>query len=136
VRGQGDRLVVLLGGVAEPRQAASVIAELFGGSVVAGPVAADLAGAPAPRGPRSRRTGPRRGGGRPAPVLAGELLAERALGGDGHARKQLVDDVYPRCCPRRPVETTPGSTVARPSRGPGRSSCPNTVATACAGSRT
>jgi DNA-binding PucR family transcriptional regulator len=27
-------------------------------------------------------------------VLAAELLAERALGGDGHARRQLVDDVY------------------------------------------
>ena len=30
----------------------------------------------------------------PRPVLAWELLAERALGGDGHARRQLVDDVY------------------------------------------
>ena len=27
-------------------------------------------------------------------MLAVELLAERALAGDGHARRQLVDDVY------------------------------------------
>ncbi|HRK44748.1 MAG TPA: helix-turn-helix domain-containing protein, partial [Nocardioides sp.] len=30
----------------------------------------------------------------PRPVLSTELLAERALGGDGHARRQLVDEVY------------------------------------------
>ena len=51
--------------------------------------------APAPPGPRSRRTAPRRGGRTPrARCSAWELLAERALGGDGHARRQLVDDVY------------------------------------------
>src|SRR4051812_16234138 len=43
---QGDRLVVLLGGVSDPLRAASAIAGLFGdGPVVAGPVAPDLAAA-------------------------------------------------------------------------------------------
>jgi hypothetical protein len=93
---QGDRLVVLLGGVAEPRQAASVIAELFGdGPVVAGPVAADLAGGAVSA--RAAVSAYRAAGGwpdAPRPVLAVDLLAERALAGDGHARRQLVDDVY------------------------------------------
>ncbi|HEX5088922.1 MAG TPA: helix-turn-helix domain-containing protein [Nocardioides sp.] len=93
---QGDRLVVLLGGVADPRQAAAVIADLFGdGPVVAGPVAADLATAAVSA--RAAVSAYRSAPGwpdAPRPVLAGELLAERALGGDGHARRQLVDDVY------------------------------------------
>jgi hypothetical protein len=93
---QGDRLVVLLGGVAEPRQAASVIAGLFGeGPVVAGPVAADLAGgAGSARAAVSAYRSAPGWPDAPRPVLAWELLAERALGGDGHARRQLVDDVY------------------------------------------
>src|SRR4051794_695571 len=93
---QGDRLVVLLGGAAEPRKAASCIAELFGeGHVVAGPVAADLAGAAVSA--RAAVSAYRSAPGwpdAPRPVLSVELLAERALGGDGHARRQLVDDVY------------------------------------------
>ena len=93
---QGDRLVVLLGGVVEPRQAASVIAELFGeGPVVAGPVAGDLAGgAGSARAAVSAYRSAPGWPDAPRPVLAWELLAERALGGDGHARRQLVDDVY------------------------------------------
>ncbi|MGB0101658.1 MAG: PucR family transcriptional regulator, partial [Nocardioides sp.] len=40
---QGDRLVVLLGGVTDPRSAAEAIASLFGeGPVIVGPAAADL----------------------------------------------------------------------------------------------
>jgi len=93
---QGERLVVLLGGVADPRKAASVIVDLFGtGPVVAGPVAADLAGAAASA--RAAVSAYRSAPGwpdAPRPVLSIELLAERALGGDGHARRQLVDDVY------------------------------------------
>jgi DNA-binding PucR family transcriptional regulator len=30
----------------------------------------------------------------PRPVLADELLPERVLGGDGHARRHLVEEVY------------------------------------------
>jgi hypothetical protein len=93
---QGDRLVVLLGGAAEPRRAAAMITELFGeGPVVAGPVAPDLAGGAASA--RAAVSAYRAAAGWPAaprPVLAVELLAERALAGDGHARRQLVDDVY------------------------------------------
>ena len=93
---QGERLVVLLGGVTEPRQAASVIADLFGdGPVVAGPVAPDLAGgAGSARAAVSAYRSAPGWPDAPRPVLAVELLAERALAGDGHARRQLVDDVY------------------------------------------
>ena len=87
---QGERLVVLLGGVSDPRTAASVIVDLFGdGPVVAGPVAADLGGA-AVSAFRASPGWPDA----PRPVLSVDLLAERALGGDGHARRTLVDDVY------------------------------------------
>jgi hypothetical protein len=93
---QGERLVVLLGGVADPRQGAGVIADLFGaGPVVAGPVATDLAGAAVSA--RAAVSAYRAAPGwpdAPRPVLSAELLAERALGGDGHARRQLVDDIY------------------------------------------
>jgi hypothetical protein len=93
---QGERLVVLLGGVDEPRDAAGTIAGLFGeGPVVAGPVAADLAGSALSA--RAAVSAYRAAPGwpdAPRPVLSSELLAERALGGDGHARRQLVDDVY------------------------------------------
>jgi hypothetical protein len=93
---QGERLVVLLGGVDEPGHAALVIAGLFGeGPVVAGPVAADLAGAAVSA--RAAVSAYRSAPGwpdAPRPVLSSELWAERALGGDGHARRQLVDDVY------------------------------------------
>jgi DNA-binding PucR family transcriptional regulator len=93
---QGERLVVLLGGVDDPRRAASAVAGLFGhGPVVTGPVATDLAGAAASA--RAAVSAYRATAGwpdAPRPVLAEELLAERALGGDGHARRQLVDDVY------------------------------------------
>jgi hypothetical protein len=93
---QGDRLVVLLGGAADPRRSAGVIADLFGdGPVVTGPVATDLAGAAVSA--RAAVSAYRAAPGwpdAPRPVLAAELLAERALAGDGHARRQLVDDVY------------------------------------------
>jgi hypothetical protein len=93
---QGERLVVLLGGADDPRRAAEAIAGLFGaGPVVAGPVAADLAGAAvSARAAISAYRAIAGWPGAPRPVLAAELLAERALAGDGHARRQLVDDVY------------------------------------------
>ena len=93
---QGERLVVLLGGVADPRTAASVIVDLFGdGPVVAGPVAADLGGAAvSARAAVSAYRASPGWPGAPRPVLSVDLLAERALGGDGHARRMLVDEVY------------------------------------------
>jgi hypothetical protein len=93
---QGERLVVLLGGVTDPRKAAAEVAGLFGdGPVVGGPVAPDLAGAAASA--RAAVSAYRSAPGwpdAPRPVLSTELLAERALAGDGHARRQLVDEVY------------------------------------------
>jgi hypothetical protein len=93
---QGERLVVLLGGVTDPRAAATTIAGLFGdGPVVAGPVAPDLAGASVSvRAALSAFRAAAGWPGAPRPVLSSELLAERALGGDGHARRELVDEVY------------------------------------------
>ncbi|WP_337191770.1 PucR family transcriptional regulator [Nocardioides flavescens] len=93
---QGERLVVLLGGADDAREAAAAIAPLFGdGPVVAGPAVADLVAAG--QSARAALSAYRAAAGwpdAPRPVLSIELLAERALAGDGHARRQLVDDVY------------------------------------------
>ncbi len=93
---QGERLVVLAGGVADPRRAGSVLVALFGaGPVVVGPVADDLA--QAHLSARSALAAHRAASGWPAaprPVLSSELLPERALAGDGHARRHLVEEVY------------------------------------------
>jgi len=93
---QGDRLVVLLGGVDDPRTAAGAVVELFGpGPVVVGPVtdglgqahisarAALAAHRAAPGWPEA-----------PRPVRSADLLPERVLAGDGHARRHLVEEVY------------------------------------------
>ena len=93
---QGDRLVVVLGGVTDPRAAAERVTDLVGeGPVVVGPVSPDLGQAhvsaraalsalrAAPGWPQA-----------PRPVRSAELLPERALAGDGHARRHLVDEVY------------------------------------------
>ena len=93
---QGERLVVLLGGVDDPRQAAAPLVDLFGpGPVVVGPVSADLGGAyvsarAATAAHRAATGWPEA----PRPVLSVELLPERALAGDGHARRYLVEEVF------------------------------------------
>jgi sugar diacid utilization regulator len=93
---QGERLVVVLGGVTEPRAAAEVVSDLFGaGPVVVGPVASDLAQAYGSA--RAALSAHRAAVGwpeAPRPVRSSDLLPERALAGDGHARRQLVDEVY------------------------------------------
>jgi hypothetical protein len=93
---QGDRLVVLLGGVTDPRGAAQPLVDIFGeGPVVIGPVSEDLEHAHASA--RAALSAHRAATGwpdAPRPVLSGELLPERALAGDGHARRHLVEDVY------------------------------------------
>ncbi|MBA2641227.1 MAG: helix-turn-helix domain-containing protein [Nocardioidaceae bacterium] len=93
---QGDRLVVVLSGVEDLDKAGTTIADHFGpGPVVLGPVVADLlAGA---RSAREATAGLRAAAGWPAaprPVAADDLLPERALSGDGHARRRLVTDLY------------------------------------------
>jgi sugar diacid utilization regulator len=93
---QGDRLVVVLGGVDNPDKAGAAVAKHFGeGPVVVGPVAPDLMRAHLSA--RAAVAGLRAAPGwptAPRPVTADDLLPERALSGDGHARRQLVTTVY------------------------------------------
>ncbi len=93
---QGDRLVVVLGGVDDPRAAGEAVADHFGdGPVVVGPVASDLGQAHVSA--RAALSALRAAPGWPAaprPVRSSDLLAERALAGDGHARRHLVEEVY------------------------------------------
>ena len=93
---QGDRLVVVLGGVDDPEKAAAAVAEHFGpGPVVVGPLVDDLQSANVSA--RAAVAGLRAAAGwpqAPRPVAADDLLPERSLSGDGHARHQLVTRVY------------------------------------------
>lgn len=93
---QGDRLVVVLGGVEDALEAARVVAGRFGsGAVVVGPVVPDLPSAAASA--RTAVSGLRAAHGwpdAPRPVAAEDLRPERAISGDGHARRALVDEVY------------------------------------------
>ncbi len=93
---QGDRLVVILGGATDPDKAAHAVVRFFGdGPVVSGPRTDDLASAHVSA--RSALAGLRAAIGwpdAPRPVASDDLLPERALAGDGHARRHLVDAVY------------------------------------------
>jgi sugar diacid utilization regulator len=93
---QGDRMVVVLGGVDNPDKAGAAVAHHFGdGPVVVGPVVPDLGRASISA--RAAAAGLRAAPGwpeAPRPVTADDLLPERALSGDGHARRQLVREVY------------------------------------------
>jgi len=93
---QGNTLVVVLGGTADPLPAAHQLAGRFGpGPLVVGPVVADLytaarSAAAALAGLRAAPAWPDC----PRPVRADDLLPERALDGDEAARAELVQDVY------------------------------------------
>ena len=93
---QGDRLVVVLGGTSNPVEIVQRLAHWFGpGPIVVGPVVKDLMAAvtsarAAVAGLRAAPAWPAA----PRPVQADELLPERSLSGDGHARRQLATDVY------------------------------------------
>ncbi|QZY30801.1 helix-turn-helix domain-containing protein [Nocardioides coralli] len=93
---QGERLVVVLGGVSDASRAAGSVADLFGeGPVVVGPVTDGLEHAHVSA--RAGMSAYRAAGGwpdAPRPVRSDELLPERVLAGDGHARRHLVDEVY------------------------------------------
>jgi sugar diacid utilization regulator len=93
---QGDRMVVVLGGVDNPDKAGAAVAQHFGdGAVVIGPVVPDLVHASISA--RAATAGLRAAPGwpeAPRPVTSDDLLPERALSGDGHARRQLVQEVY------------------------------------------
>lgn len=98
---QGDRLVVVLGGtqLAKARDAATVVATFvssFGaGPVVIGPAVEHLMDAAvstraAMSGFRAADAWPQA----PRPVSSHDLLPERALAGDGHARRALARELY------------------------------------------
>ncbi len=93
---QSDRLVVVLGNVTDQDKAGAAVAHHFGsGPVVIGPVVADLVRANVSA--RAAVAGLRAAPGwpeAPRPVTSDDLLPERALSGDGHARRQLVRDIY------------------------------------------
>ncbi len=93
---QGERLVVVLGAASDPRRAAAVVADLFGpGPVVVGPVTGGLSAAHASA--RAALSAHRAASGwleAPRPVHSDDLLPERVLAGDGHARRHLVDEIY------------------------------------------
>ncbi|QGN31866.1 CdaR family transcriptional regulator [Microlunatus sp. Gsoil 973] len=98
---QGDRLLVVLGGekVADPEAALTVVRRFLGtfgpGPIVIGPAVDHLADAA--QSTRAALSGYRAAVGwpnAPRPVLADDLLPERALSGDGHARRALARTVY------------------------------------------
>ncbi|MFJ6214687.1 PucR family transcriptional regulator [Streptomyces sp. NPDC092296] len=92
----GSRLVVVVGGSMDPMHAArALIGQFAPGPVVVGPTVGDLLSAT-----RSAQaaSGALRSCGAwpdaPRPVLADDLLPERALAGDQAARQQLVEEIY------------------------------------------
>jgi DNA-binding PucR family transcriptional regulator len=94
---QGSRLIVIVGGVEDdPIAAAKPFTAKFGpGAVVVGPCVEDLYAATGSA--RAALAGLRAVAGwpdAPRPVLAIDLLAERALDGDQDARTFLVEEVY------------------------------------------
>jgi len=93
---QGERLVVVLGGVKDAREAAASVCDLFGdGPVVAGPVADGLVEAQASaRGALAAYRAAPGWPEAPRPALSEEFLPERVLAGDGHARRHLIAEVY------------------------------------------
>nr|WP_312863410.1 helix-turn-helix domain-containing protein [Spinactinospora alkalitolerans] len=98
---QGDRIVAVIGvneqvSGDEPLAAAAPLSGMFGsGPVVVGPPVPDLQSAAwsaraAVNGLRAAVAWPDA----PRPVLAEDLLPERALDGDTAARRQLIDEIY------------------------------------------
>jgi hypothetical protein len=94
---QANRLIVIVGGMeGDSLAAARLLAGKFGpGQVVVGTQVSDLYGSTASAqaalaGLRAARGWPDA----PRPVLATDLLPERALDGDEHAKSFLVEEVY------------------------------------------
>jgi DNA-binding PucR family transcriptional regulator len=97
---QGDRLVLVLGTSATSTDqlvamVAEFVAEFGPGNVVVGPIVTSLMDAArsaraAISGLRAARAWPDA----PRPVAAEKLLPERALAGDGHARRALAAELY------------------------------------------
>lgn len=97
---QGERLVVVVGGdLVGEDDLVGLVGEFeshFGpGHIVVGPIVENLAGAArsarsALAGVRSAHAWPEA----PRPVASADLLPERVLAGDGHARRLLTSEVY------------------------------------------
>ncbi|GAA1145570.1 PucR family transcriptional regulator [Ornithinicoccus hortensis] len=102
---QGSRLICILGNVEDPLEFANGLIGHFGpGPIVVGPTVPHLFAAG--RSARSALSGldvARAWPEAPRPVLAVDLLAERALNGEAPARRLLTDRVY-----RRLVDGSPG----------------------------
>jgi hypothetical protein len=96
----GDRLVVIAGGNDNPLGVAkSLIGPYAAGPVVAGPIVPDLLAAT--RSAQAAAAGLKAcfaWQDAPRPVLADDLLPERAIASDPSAREQLVEEIY------RPLE--------------------------------
>lgn len=93
---QGDRLVVVLGGVDRTGRPATAVAEAFApGPVVIGPVVEALTQAKVSADAAHSALRVAHGWvDAPRPVHADDLLPERALAGDDEARQALVDQVH------------------------------------------
>lgn len=97
---QGDRLVVIVGGELTGNDPLVALVGQFEarfgpGHIVAGPIVANLA--EAARSARSALSGLRSAHAwpeAPRPVASADLLPERVLAGDGHARRQLAEQIY------------------------------------------
>ncbi|MFT3970149.1 MAG: helix-turn-helix domain-containing protein [Micropruina sp.] len=97
---QGERLVVVLGGHSGTAGTAlsviTQVADHFGpGHIVVGPEVSDLVeAATSARGALSGIRAADAWPSAPRPVAAEDLLPERALAGDGHARRILAREIY------------------------------------------
>ncbi|MCQ9163127.1 MULTISPECIES: CdaR family transcriptional regulator [unclassified Arthrobacter] len=93
---QGDRLILVLGNVADPETAYLRLSDLFAaGPVVYGPLAATLADATASAQAAFAGMAAAKGWtGAPRPVSADDLWPERVMAGDDSARRALVAGIY------------------------------------------
>jgi len=98
---QGQRLVVILGGLEDPSPTVRALAQYFGdGPIVIGPTVPHLfAAGRSARAALSGLGAARAWPDAPRPVLANELLVERVLAGDATARRVMIDRIY------RPLST-------------------------------
>src|SRR6476661_1018669 len=102
---QGRRLLAILGGVEDAGRTARALTEYFGeGPIVVGPTVPHLfAAGRSARAALSGLVAAPAWPDAPRPVLADDLLPERVLAGDEHARRLLVERVY------RPLVAAGGS---------------------------
>ena len=93
---QGDKLILVLGNVANPDSAYVRLSELFApGPVVYGPLATTLAEATACAKAAFAGMSVAKGwSAAPRPVSAEDLLPERVIGGDDSARQVLLTSIY------------------------------------------